>query len=133
MTWKIALYDAKIFWDKSDGSELKLEVIKEIDFEPNIEDILFFNGTHYRWAARSIENKVFAVEPLEKFDAEPEETYEEEWECPYCSTINHDIFEVAEDDVIMRCMMCYSKVECKREVTMDYIVKLMRASKVIKL
>lgn len=115
---KIVEYDRENRF--GDMNEYKL--IKEIEsakvdlFDYN----LIIDGKTYRACAGSPKEGILAVEEI-RLNHEPESNVRSEdgLECPYCQYVDHDAFELEEDEGTTDCACCTSEIKYVRNVIMN--------------
>lgn len=115
---KIVEYDCENRF--ADMNEYKL--IKEIEsakvdlFDYN----LIIDGKTYRACAGSPKEGILAVEEI-RLNHEPESNVRSEdgLECPYCQYVDHDAFELEEDEGTTDCACCTSEIKYVRNVIMN--------------
>lgn len=115
---KIVEYDRENRF--GDMNEYKL--IKEIEstkvdlFDYN----LIIDGKTYRACAGSPKEGILAVEEI-RLNNEPESNVRSEdgLECPYCQYVDHDAFELEEDEGTTECACCTSEIKYVRNVIMN--------------
>ncbi|CUB51945.1 hypothetical protein BN2127_JRS10_01465 [Bacillus subtilis] len=115
---KIVEYDRENRF--GDMNEYKL--IKEIEsakvdlFDYN----LIIDGKTYRACAGSPKEGILAVEEI-RLNHEPESNVRSEdgLECPYCQYVDHDAFELEENEGTTDCACCTSEIKYVRNVIMN--------------
>ncbi|EOO44451.1 hypothetical protein [Bacillus cereus] len=112
---KIVKYDHKNRFGDMNNSEL----IKEI--EPIKVDlfnyILIINGKTYRACTGSPKEGILAVKEIH-LNNEPEKDIRSEdgLKCPYCQYVDHDAFEIEENEGTTECANCISEIKYVRNV-----------------
>lgn len=127
MNWLLAIYDMQLWFD----DDFKPQIVKEIDFEPEIGLNLEIEGKVYHICSLHHKKQIAGARVIE-FVEEPEEEYDGDFKCPYCSYINYDAFEL-EDEGETKCGRCGSEVEYSREVSISYSVSPKRKNEAIKI
>lgn len=128
--WQIRRYDLDDFFE---GKYENMQLIKEVENEPDTDRVFEIDGKLYRWCATSPKNKVIAVEEVKLLDEKEAETqYEEDFTCPYCEYVDYDAFELEEHGTI-ECDNCGSTIEYEREYTVHYRVYPVKRNQIIKL
>ncbi|MEK4196166.1 MULTISPECIES: hypothetical protein [unclassified Paenibacillus] len=127
--WQIRIYDREHFWD--DNFQL-MELVKEVEAEPEFGETFEINGKTYRSCAKSPKKKVLGVEEI-TLDHEPDEEYGDELKCPYCGHEYGDAWEMKEDSDTIDCSTCGSQIEYEREYSVSYTVKPVKIVEVVKL
>lgn len=126
--WQLRIYDMKHFWD---GNYHLMELVTEVEEEPDSDSIYEIDGKTYRWCARSPKDKVVGLKEI-MINNEPEEEYGDDFKCPYCGEIDHDAFELS-DSGTTECGSCNSEIEYEREYSVTYTVSPVKMSKIVKL
>lgn len=116
--------------DYIDGKETK--PIFEIDETKGIHEVIEKNGSFYSVCCISREENKMAVDRLEKFDTDAEETDESDWTCPYCGYVNDDAFELDDEVENYKCPRCGSTVNSTRIISWTYNVEPVKANDVTK-
>ncbi|MGG3307346.1 hypothetical protein ABER23_07955 [Paenibacillus lautus] len=127
--WQIRIYDMKHFWDKNYHL---MELVKEVQDEPEFGSVFEINGKTYRSCASSPMNKVLGVQQITLND-DPEEQYDDDFKCPYCGETYDDAWELSADDGTIECSNCHSEIEYTREHTVTYSVNPVKMVEVVKL
>jgi rubrerythrin len=122
------LTDKYTICDYVDGE--KSTPIFQISETSGIHEIIKKDDVFYSVCCISREEKKIAVKKLSSFveSEEVEETYEDEWTCPYCGYIDYDAFELAEEEENHHCPNCGSTVTTHREISCHYSVEPVKAN-----
>jgi hypothetical protein len=126
--FKLVKYDMRQWFDDKFESEL----IKEVEFEPEVGLNLEIGGQVYHICAMFPKGKIAGLEPI-TLEEEPEEEYNDDFICPYCKTKDQDAFELNDDEGTTECCYCGSKLEYTREYTVTYTVSPKRPNEPFKL
>ncbi|OKP95077.1 hypothetical protein [Paenibacillus sp. P46E] len=127
--WQIRIYDRNHFWD--DNYDL-MELVKEVEVEPEFGETFEINGKTYRCCGKSLQAKVLGVEEI-TINQEPDEECGDELICPYCGHEQGDAWELSADSDKMECGSCGSEIEYEREYSVSYTVKPVKMCDVVKL
>ncbi|MFW5438892.1 hypothetical protein [Paenibacillus apiarius] len=127
--WQLRIYDMKHFWDENYHL---MELVKEVNKEPDTDCILEIDGKTYRWCARSHKDKVIGLKEI-SLNSDPEEEYDDDFKCPYCGAINHDAWELSSDDDTVKCGSCMSEIEYERNVEITYTVTPVKMATIVAL
>lgn len=96
-----------------------VEMYKDLDFG----GFIVIDGKSYRHCMYSSEKNVLCVEPVKLNEAPEEIEYSSDFECPYCGSVNHDAWELSDDEGETYCGSCGSDLEYEKVVTVEYNIK----------
>lgn len=116
----------------------EMELIKTIDGLEMYKDLNFggfitIDGKSYRHCMYNKEQDLLCVEPVEFNEKGSEIEYSNEFICPYCNSIDHDAWDLRDDEGKTICGSCGSEIEYERVVTVEYNVRPVKCAPVTKI
>lgn len=113
-------------------SEGERNVIKEIDFMPDIDVNLEINGDTYSVVSTYERLGLIGVRPFQYYEEVEEDVEGEYLTCPYCGYEDMDSFEL-DDEGETTCGKCGSEIKYERVVEVSYISVPKKKNDVIKI
>lgn len=133
---EVRLYDGNLVFDSNhEEMELiallpKVKMYETIQFGGFIE----IAGTAYKMSSYNIEKDILTVKEVPKLELNPEETlYESDFICPYCKYVEHDAWELREDDGEYQCGSCGSEMKYERHHEVTYSIEPVKHADYVKL
>lgn len=108
---------------------------KNIEFGGFVE----IDGEVYRMCMYSPKKDTLGVERVEQFESKPEAIESDEFTCPFCKSVDHDAWELPDDEGETYCGSCSSDLSYKRlyasarESDCRYVVEPLKISDYTKL